>query len=396
MSIWKAESATYSFSVNISVTMSQAYAIKLLNFDLDLLGTMVLIHLSSVGFGFFLGSILVPAYRTRRILFWKVFGISNRCLWPLLGFSHLLPDRYRVSAFLAGIAVAQLSGSIAGVASGDVGADLVGREGAVKFFSSINSLNMVANALGLAAATAFFSFLPERESYAASYLVALSSSTASSVLLLMLKDLSPSVPSRSPREIVADFSSVVRSGEYSSYIAVVTVFTFIVNLPGALWNYYLLNFLGGDERWIAIKAVTANLSQSLGFRVWSMLSRKVGLKKTLYLGMALTSPIPTAFTLLPSLVGQVLLEMYSGFVWAAYNLANNIYTLYLPRRASRAYFIALINLSSNVLASAASRAGASAASVSLAIMNIVFYASTIGRVVAAFAAKKLAQEVPVV
>jgi len=31
-------------------------------------------------------------------------------------------------------------------------------------------------------------------------------------------------------------------------------------------------------------------------------------------------------------------------VWAAYNLASNVYTLYLPRREPRVYFIGLPNL----------------------------------------------------
>ncbi|MCX8185074.1 MAG: hypothetical protein RMI56_03320 [Sulfolobales archaeon] len=395
LSIWRVESATYNFSVGISTTMAQAYAIKVLDFDLNLLGTMVLIQLGSVGLGYFFGSILVPAFRARRILFWKLFGILNRCLWASIGFTHLLPEQHRVSLFLLNIAVAQLSGSIAGVASGDVGADLVGKERAVKFFGSISSLNMVANSLALATATTFFSFLSEGDSYIASYIVSLVFSIVSSVFLLMLKDLSPSISGRSLREIVADFSDIARNSDYSSYTMIVTVFTFIVNLPGALWNYYLLNVLGGNETWVTLKAIAANLSQSLGFRVWSRVSRIIGLKKTLYTGIILTSPIPVAFTILPTLPGQLALEIYSGFVWAAYHLANNIYTLYLPKRASRVYFIALLNISSNTLASAASRLGASIASISLAAMNAVFTASTIGRIFMSIIAKRAAPDVAV-
>lgn len=391
--MWKAESATYSFSVSISSTMAQAYAIKLLKFDLNLLGTTVLLQLSTLGLGYFLGSIVVSIYRTRRILFWKLLGSANRCLWAVLGLTHELPEEYRVVAFLSALATAQLSGSIAGVASGDVGADLVGKERALKFFSSLSSLNMVANSLGLITATAFFGLLPVVEGYVAAYSTALAFSIISSGLLLMLKDLSPPSSGRSFRELVNDVSEVTRNNECSSYIKTVTMFTFIVNLPGALWNYYLLNVLGGGETWITLKAIAANLSQSLGFRAWSRISRAVGLRKTLYVGMALTSPIPAVFTFIPNLPGQILLEVYSGFVWAAYNLANNIYTLYLPNRATRVYFIAIINIASNALASAASRIGASAASISLLAMNTVFYSSTLGRVLVALLAKKSAPEV---
>lgn len=395
LNLWKAESATCNFSISISSTMAQAYAIRILRFDLELLGTMVLLHLGMLGLGFFLGSVLVSAFRNKRILFWKTMGSLNRCLWALLGFSHYLPGEYRTQAFLSTVAVAQLSGSIAGLASGDVGADLVSREGALKFFGSLSSLNMIANSLGLTTATAYFNFLHEEEGYVAAYSTSLVFSAVSSGFLLMLKDLSPPASGKSFGELMNDISEVARSNNCSLYIGTVSLFTFIVNLPGALWGYYLLNVLGGTETWITLKALAANLSQSAGFRVWSVVSRRIGLKRTLYVGMVLTSPIPTVFIFLPNLPGQMALEVYSGFVWAAYNLINNIYTLYLPKRELRVYFIAIANVASNSLASAASRLGASAASMSLEAMNAVFIASTLGRVAAAVLAKRLAPEISV-
>lgn len=393
LTLWKAESATYNFSVSISSTMAQAYAIKVLRFDLELLGTMVLVHLSTLGIGYLLGSIVVSLLRNRRILFWKVLGALNRCLWALLGFSHSVPEEHRVWAFLTALATAQLSGSIAGVASGDVGADLVSREKALRFFSTLSSLNMVANSMGLVTATVYFNVLPEEEGYVAAYSTSLVFSIVSTGLLLMLKDVNPHTSGKSVKELLRDVSEVARNDDCSSYIKAATLFTFIVNLPGALWGYYLLNVLGGNETWITLKAIAANLSQSAGFRVWSRVSRRVGLKRTLYIGIALTSPIPAAFILLPSLPGQIALEVYSGFVWAAYNLANNIYTLYLPERALRVYFIAISNIATNSLASAASRLGASLASISLPTMNAVFIASTVGRVVAAVLARRIVPNV---
>jgi len=393
LTLWRVESATYNFSMSISTTIAQAYAIKVLKFDLELLGTMVLIHLGTLGVGYLLGSVAVSVFRNRRILFWKLMGSLNRCLWALTGFSHNLPAEHRVWTFLTAIATAQLSGSIAVVASGDVGADLVSREKAIKFFSSLSSINLVANSLGLAATTAFFNILPEEEGYITTYSASLVFSAISSGFLLMLKDIDPPASRTSFRDLVKDFTDVTGSSSCTSYVKVATLFTFIVNLPGALWNYYLLNVFGGNETWVTLKAIAANLSQSAGFRAWSRISRRMGLKKTLYVGIALTSPIPAAFIFLPNLPGQIALEAYSGFVWAAYNLANNIYTLYLPKRALRVYFIAVLNIAGNTLASAASRLGASLASVSLVAMNSVFIASTLGRVATSVLARKSAPDV---
>lgn len=387
--IWRAEVSTLNFSASISVTMAQPYAIKLLGFDLQLLGTMVLLQLGMAGAGFIAGSVLVSVYRPRRIVFWKLFGTLYRCLWALAGFAHLLPRGYRAGFFLTSVAVAQFSGSLAGIASSDVGADIVSRERALKFYSSLNSLGLVSNSMGLIITTTIFGSLPQDEGYLVAYALSTSSAIASSVFLNLLKDLNPP-PKGSASDVLREFADSVKDRDCNSYIVTVTLFTLVVNLPGALWNYYLLTVIKGSETWVTLKSIAANLSQSVGFRFWEKVSRKLGLKRTLYVSIALTSPIPAVFTLLYTFAGQIAIEIYSGFVWAGYNLANNIYTLYLPKRTSRVYFVATINATSNVIASAASGVGAQVAAISLGAMNAVFYSSTAGRLVISFLARRRA------
>jgi len=391
LKIWRAEVSTLNLSTSISLTMAQPYAIKLLDFDLQLLGTMVLLQLGMAGVGYVFGSILLSLFRSRRIIFWKLFGTLHRCLWALAGFTHFLPKEYGASFFLTSVAVAQFSGSLAGIASGDVGADIVSKERALKFYSSLNSLGLASNSAGLIITTAIFSFLPSNEGYLVAYTLSMSSAVASSVFLNLLRD--PNPPSKgSVSDVLRGFNDSLKDQDSNSYIITVTLFTLAVNLPGALWNYYLLTVIKGAETWVTLKAIAANISQSIGFRVWGRISRKLGLKRTLYVSIALTSPIPAVFTFLYTLEGQVALEMYSGFVWAGYNLANNIYTLYLPKRTTRVYFIAVINATSNVIASATSRLGAQIASISLGAMNAVFYSSTAGRLLLSLIAKRKAPE----
>jgi len=393
LKLWRAETATYQFSTSISTTLAQAYAIRVLHFDVDRLGLLVFLQVGSVSLGFLVGSLLVATLRRRRILLWKAFGAVNRVLWATVGFSHLLPEEAGAGYLLAVVATAQFAGSVAGIAAGDVGADLVSRERAVRFYSSLNSLALLANCLGLATATALFYLVPARsalEAYTVAYGTALASSLASTALLAMLDDLNTPSSSARAEHALRGFVNVSKSPECSNYVKLVTLFTAVVNLPGALWNYYLLTVFRGSESWITLKAIAANLSQAVGFRLWGEVFRRVGTRRGLYVGIALTSPIPTAFIFAPTLWAQLAVEVYSGFVWAAYNLANNVYTLYLPRRESRVYFIALLNLASNAVASVASRLGASVASLGLQPMNAVFVASTVGRLTASLVARATA------
>lgn len=389
--IWRAEVSTLNLSTSISLTMAQPYAIKLLDFDIQLLGTMVLLQLGMAGVGSIFGSILLSLFRSKRVVFWKLFGTLHRCLWALTGFTHFLPKEYRIGFFLTSVAVAQFSGSLAGIASSDVGADIVSKERALKFYSSLNSLGLASNSAGLIITTVIFSFLPSYEGYLVAYTLSISSAAASSMFLNLLRD--PNPPSKGPaNDVLRRFGESLKDRDCNSYLMAVTLFTLVVNLPGALWNYYLLTVIKGAETWVTLKAITANLSQAIGFRVWGRISRKLGLKKTLYISIALTSPIPAVFTFLYTLAGQMAIEVYSGFVWAGYNLANSIYTLYLPKRAVRVYFVAMINTVSNIVASAASRLGAQIAAISLSAMNAVFYSSTAGRFILSFITKKKAPE----
>ena len=392
LNIWRIEASTYTYSTSISTTLAQAYAIKVLGFNVDLLGLMVSLQIGSVSLGFLVGSLLLVVFRRKRILLWKLFGAVNRILWAIIGFTHLLPIEAKTPFFLASIATAQFTGSIAGLASGDVGADLVSRERAIKFFSSLNSLTLLASCLGLATATVIFNFLLLNtvEAYTIAYSVALASSIISTIPLALLEDLNPVTTRVKPVDALREYVYIARSQEASNYLKLVTIFMAMVNLPGALWNYYLLTVFKGSESWITLKAVVANLSQAVGFRVWGEISRRIGVKKTLYTGIFLTVPVPVIFIYASTLPAQLAMEAYSGFIWAAYNLANNIYTLYLPRRESRVHFITLLNLSFNAAAAVATRLGASIASLGLMEMNAVFIASTLGRVVAGFIARSKA------
>ena len=184
-----------------------------------------------------------------------------------MGFSHLLPGEAGAAYLLSSVATAQFAGSVAGIAAGDVGAYLVSRERAVRFYSSLNSLALLANCLGLATATALFHLAPAYpalEAYSVAYGTALASSLASTSLLAMLEDLNPPSSSARAPDALREFANVSKSPDCSSYVRLATLFTVVVNLLGALWSHYLLTVFRGSESWVTLKAIAANPGQALG------------------------------------------------------------------------------------------------------------------------------------
>jgi hypothetical protein len=74
---------------------------------------------------------------------WLFFGAINRIGWASIIFSDLVPSySAKLLAFYSAVAVSQMTGAIAGIAAGNVGADIVTRDGAPKFLEGLTLSTM--------------------------------------------------------------------------------------------------------------------------------------------------------------------------------------------------------------------------------------------------------------
>lgn len=210
------------------------------------LGILVMIQLGSTGPGAVAGVVVINAHRARRKLLWLLFGAVNRPGWAGTIFTVLIPSPLGIYVLYTIVALVQASGSIAGIAAGDVGADLVARERAAAYFGKLNGPNNLASPLSLVATTAIFSYfqgLGEIEKgYWASCATSLASAAFSTAALYTIRD-SPStvqeIMGSKSRGVLEIYREILGSGEARTYISMVTLYTAFTNLPAALWNYYL-------------------------------------------------------------------------------------------------------------------------------------------------------------
>lgn len=393
--VWLVESPSYFFSVSISTSLVQPMAIRFMGADVASLGILVLVQLGSTGLGAVLGVSVINAYRARRKLLWLLFGAVNRLGWAGTIFTVLMPPPIGIYALYTAVGLAQASGSIAGIAAGDVGADLVPRERAARYFSRLNSLNNLASLLSLAAVSAIFSRYQDLgeidRGYWASYSTSLASAAFSTAALYMIRDSPSSVQEirgSGSRGVLSIYTEILGSGEARTYISMVTLYTAFTNLPAALWNYYLIENIGGDEVWITLKAATNYVAKSLSIHIWPLMFRMAGLRKTFSAALYGISPIPLLFMISRNLPSQLAMEAYSGFWWSCWDLGTGIYNLYMLPRGSRHVALSLITLTSNVAAALASFAGSELSSRALIGYEALFVASSLGRAAAALALSK--------
>lgn len=385
VNIWTIHSIFYSFTFTLSTTLYQAYAIRILGYNVDDLGNIVFAGFAAIALGNISAVLLLNRYRHRRIFLWKIFTSISIISWALIGFLDIA-SQYLLIVLLV---IAQATGAIGGLAYSDFIADFIPMEKSIKIFSRINIFTLIASLISLIASLVIFiSFGISVIGYRLCYLLALFSSICSSIFLWMMKDIVLRQNQKLlVREISRKYMYIFMNNKCKGYIIVNMIFTFSVNLPAALWNYCIIRIFNGSELWISINTITNTLANALGNYILNKISYRLNPKKTMEYSILLISFIPLIFMISPTLEKQIILNMYSGLSWAGFNLMVNIYNLYLTRE-DRMYLVSTIGILTNLGASLASRTGSAIASIGLTAIRLIFIISTIGRITSYIYAKK--------
>ncbi|MEM1608848.1 MAG: permease, partial [Ignisphaera sp.] len=159
------------------------------------------------------------------------------------------------------------------------------------------------------------------------------------------------------------------------------------NLPNAIWNFYIIKVFNGNENWISLNTISSTLANALGNYILGRVSHKISRKKVITFSTIPISLVPAFFLVSSTMDKQIALNIFSGFSWSAFNLVTGVYNIYLGRER-RIFMVSLLGILTNISAGIASKVGASVASISLMMMNLVFILSFIGRLVMYFYAKK--------
>lgn len=377
--MWIGYLMSYSFSANISTIFIQAYAIRVLDYGVSELGTLTFVNLASLSLGNMLSPIILYRYRNRRVSLWKAFISISVTSWSLSGFSDLTPSRYSLYAL---VAIAQFSGAIGNLAYSDTISDAVPKEESVRVFGRANALSTLSALVALTSTVVLFGVMgPQTLSYRICYSLSLAVASVSAAFLLRMWDLRKRDPVRlSFGDVYEGYRRVLNDGRIRNYVLFMVYFTFCVNIPGALWNYYIINVFDGSETWISINNIASTLATSLGNYTLSRLYRRVDPSRVLKVAIIPISLVPLLFLTAYTMTYQALLNLFSGFSWSMFNLVVGIYNLYLASESKRIYMLSMLGVMTNVVAAAASKLGSSIASISLLAMQSTFIASFIGRV----------------
>jgi len=356
------ETTTYNFAINISLGISNALLIRLLSYGVTELGIITFTRILAYAVSQVPAAFLVERFRRKRKMLWTVFGAINRIGPAFLILSVYMPREYSLIFVVFISFITQFAGGVAGVAASDILADIIPREESARFFSRVNQLNYIAISFAFITSFTSFAFFPDHTpSYQFLYVLSFIAGVVSSVFLIRIKN--PFVDSGEIKpygRTLNDFNTfrmIIQDKKLRSYLTVISLFNFSVNIPAPFWDYIVMEIIGGNELIVILKNVVSLVVKSITLTFWRREIMKFGLKKVTVAGMASTVLVPVLYKDFASTTTILGIESFSGYVWAPLDLSFFLYNTYLSPREVRPSYISLLGFTTNTVSSLASMVG---------------------------------------
>ncbi|MEM4623621.1 MAG: hypothetical protein QW816_06185 [Desulfurococcaceae archaeon] len=359
--LWYIESSLYNYSINISMGIVNALAIKILGYGVVELGALMFLRLIAVALSQIPAAYLTLFHRNIRKKIWFILGAINRIGWALVILSIAMPKGIDFVYIAALTFIAQFAGGIAGVAASDTIGDLIPASVSTIVFTRVNQLNNLAIAVSYITSIAVFMLpIDTIVKYATAYSISFISAVASTIALYFIPDplVRKNQENTAPRVHNNDsIRDLFVDKKLKNYLIVTSLFNFSVNIPAPFWDYVVLSVTKGMEVFVILKNVVNLLVKSASAVWWRRYISRRSMKKVFVRGLAFTSIIPLAYTEVLSPIEIICIEMYSGFIWMPIDLGSMVYNIYLSPNNIRPAYLSTVNLAVNLASSIASYLG---------------------------------------
>ncbi|MBK8049918.1 MAG: MFS transporter [Anaerolineales bacterium] len=178
------------------------------------------------------------------------------------------------------------------------------------------------------------------------------------------------------------FAAILRSPGFVGFVASAFVWNLALQIAAPFFNVYLVTHLGADTTMVGIATAASSLTGLLGLLIFGrLMDRKGAVWLVIVTGFPIVVlPVLWAFYTDPYQV--VINNLFGGFLWAGYNLANFNLLLQLTPHRQRAHAVALYQTA--VFSSAVIGPLIGGYIADNVIFQAVFVLSGLGRLIAMF------------
>jgi MFS family permease len=131
---------------------------------------------------------------------------------------------------------------------------------------------------------------------------------------------------------------------FVAFSGVALLWNLSIMVAGPFFSVYLVRHLGAPPTLIGILAAVNSVGAIMGQRVWGHLNDRRGATWVMRLTGFLIPGIPLFWSLVPNPWWLIPVEMFSGFTWAGYGLANFNLLLSLAPASQRERFVAIYQM----------------------------------------------------
>jgi MFS family permease len=265
-------------------------------------------------------------------------------LIPMMAVAFFHGSAGSVSAFIAFVTLFTAFGAFATPAWGSMMSDLVPEENRGDFFGRRNALAGIVTIAAMFAAGLIVHYTEPFSAYFGFALVFVAAFLFRMLSWSYLKKMyEPHMPPESGRGLAfVKFISRIREDNFSRFVVSVSLMNFSVNLAGPFFAVLMLRDLKFSYLIYTLIMVAASLSVFLTTWRWGRHADHVGNIKVVKATSLLICTIPVLWLISLDPVFLVFAQIYSGFLWAGFNLsaANFIYDAVPSRSRTRgiAYF----------------------------------------------------------
>lgn len=132
------------------------------------------------------------------------------------------------------------------------------------------------------------------------------------------------------------FLKKLPSTNFGRFVIFLTLFQFGVSLGGPFFALYILRDLGFGYLWFTLLLLIVRVADFYTVAYWGSLIDSFGSRKTLLVSAFSVAFVPLLWSLSPTLAFLVLIQFFTGFAWAGFNLSTLDFIYDTVRKTKRA------------------------------------------------------------
>jgi MFS family permease len=140
------------------------------------------------------------------------------------------------------------------------------------------------------------------------------------------------------------FISKITTNEYGVFVMYLCLFGFAVNIASPFFSVYMLKNLHFSYTQFTIIASASIISSFITVLFWGKYSDKYGTKNVMLLTGFLIPLVPLLWIFTTNFKILFIIEMFSGIVWAGFNLSSSNYVYDATDPANRTKNVAYLNI----------------------------------------------------